>query len=254
LTTTSAIGKTKSVGGFVSALVALLLVAGCFGGGAEQRQGASQEQTQEQTQEQSGPPVTGNFVGKAPDEDAFVAIVAASPDEEEGQERDVRAYLCDGKRISEWFTGRADANELNLISEGGARLEGNLSPEASTGTITLKDDRTITYTADLATGIAGLYNVKVSDEGRVRGTSETGVILEGEIGEEPLEEPEEKEGAYLITGTITSPDGQAQDFRVLSASGPTENEYRYVVLEDGQIRGARKGRSTGSYLDAVTNY
>lgn len=228
-------------------LVALsLLVAGCFGGGP---QGDS---TQEE--EESASPVTGTFVGKASDEDAFVAIVAANPDEEGGQERDVRAYLCDGERVSERFTGTADGNELNLISEGGAQLEGNFSPEASTGTITLKDDRTITYTADLATGIAGLYNVTVSDGGRVRGTSETGGLLEGQIGEEPLEEPLEKEGAYLIIGTITSPDGQTLDLRALSASGPTENEYRYVVLEDGQIRGARKGRSTGSFIDAVSNY
>jgi hypothetical protein len=246
-TTTSGVVRPKSMGVFPSVLVALslLLVAGCFGGGPQA------DSTQEE--EESAPPVMGTFVGKASDEDALVAIVAASPDEAEGQERDVRAYLCDGKRVSEWFTGKADGNELNLLSEGGARLEGNLSPEVSTGTITLKDDRTLTYTADLATGIAGLYNVTVSNEGRVRGTSETGGLLEGQIGEEPLEEPEEKEGAYLITGTITSPDGQTLDWGVLSASGPTENEYRYVVLEDGQIRGARKGRSTDSFIDAVTN-
>jgi hypothetical protein len=89
-------------------------------------------------------------VGEAPDEEAFVAIVAAGPEEEEGQERDVRAYLCDGESVTEWFTGRADGNELDLTSEGDARLEGNLSTEASTGTITLGDDRTLTYTAELA--------------------------------------------------------------------------------------------------------
>ena len=73
------------MGVFVSALVALsLLVAGCGGGGP---QGDS-------------PPVTGSFLREVPDEEAFVAIVAASPDEEVGQERDVRAYLCDGELAS----------------------------------------------------------------------------------------------------------------------------------------------------------
>ncbi len=41
-----------------------------------------------------------------------MAIVAASP-EEERQERDVRAYLCDGEGLTEWFTGTADGNELD---------------------------------------------------------------------------------------------------------------------------------------------
>ena len=63
--------------GFVVLLVLWLLVAGCGGGGG----GGAQ---QEEEGQKAGPPVTGNFVGEAPDEDAFVALVAASPEEEEG--------------------------------------------------------------------------------------------------------------------------------------------------------------------------
>lgn len=235
--------RPKSIGVFVSALVALSLVAaGCGGSGA---QGGSQEE--------SAPPViTGSFVGQAPDADAFVALVADSP-EEEGQERDVRAYLCDGESITEWFTGRAEGNELDLTSEGGAHLEGNLSTEASTGTITLDDERTLTYTAELARGVAGLYNVTISEEGGVRGTSETGGLLEGQLGEE-----EEMSGEEVrpISGTFTSAEGQEVSFGVLGRE-PDPDEYRWIVLEDGQAKGAKKGASTGStsgFIDLESDF
>lgn len=235
--------RPKSIGVFVSALVALSLVAaGCGGSGA---QGGSQEE--------SAPPViTGSFVGQAPDADAFVALVADSP-EEEGQERDVRAYLCDGESITEWFTGRAEGNELDLTSEGGAHLEGNLSTEASTRTITLDDERTLTYTAELARGVAGLYNVTISEEGGVRGTSETGGLLEGQLGEE-----EEMSGEEVrpISGTFTSAEGQEVSFGVLGRE-PDPDEYRWIVLEDGQAKGAKKGASTGStsgFIDLESDF
>ena len=240
-TITSGVVRPKSMGVFVSALVALSLMAGCGGGGAQQ--GVSQEQ--------SAPPATGTFVGEASDEDAFVAIVAASPDKEEGQERDVRAYLCDGEGVTEWFTGRADGNELNLTSEGDALLEGNLSTEASTGTITLEEDRTLTYTAELARGVAGLYNVTISEEGRVRGTSETGGLLEGQLGADAEMRGEE---ARLIIGTFTSAEGQEVGLEVFGRE-PDAEEYRWIVLEDGEAKGAKKGARTGStsgYIDPGT--
>jgi hypothetical protein len=59
-----------------------LLVAGCAGGGGEYGGVGSGEEVAQ--------PVTGSFVGEAPDEEAFVALVAASPEDEEGQEREAR--------------------------------------------------------------------------------------------------------------------------------------------------------------------
>jgi hypothetical protein len=221
--------------GFVLVL-ALWVTAGCGGSGGEYGGGSQQQEEQKAT-----PPITGSFVGEAPDADAFVAIVAASP-EEEGQERDVRAYLSDGERLTEWFTGRAEGNELDLTSEGGARLEGNLSTEASTGTITVEDDTTLTYTADLARGVAGLYNVTISEEGRVRGASETGGLLEGQLGEE--EETRDEE-VRPISGTFTSAEGQVVSFGVLGREADPD-EYRWIVLEDGQAMGAKKSARTGS--------
>jgi hypothetical protein len=217
-------------------VLALWITAGCGGSGGEYGGGSPQQEAQK-----DAPPVTGSFVGEVPDAEAFVAIVAASP-EEEGQEREVRAYLCDSERLTEWFTGEAEGNELDLTSEGDARLEGNLSTEASTGTITLEDDRTLTYTADLARRVAGLYNVIISEEGRVRGTSETGGLLEGQLGGEQETRDEE---VRPIGGTFTSAEGQEVSFGVLGREADPD-EYRWIVLEDGQAMGAKKSARTGT--------
>src|SRR5918997_685032 len=94
-------------------VLALWLIAGCGGSGGEYGGGSPQQQEEQK----AAPPVTGSFVGEASDAEAFVAIVATSL-EVEGQERDVRVYLSDGERLTEWFTGTAEGNELDLTSEG----------------------------------------------------------------------------------------------------------------------------------------
>ncbi len=45
----------------------------------------------------------------------------------------MRAYLCDGQDINEWFWGTTEGNDLDLTSEGEAGLEGSLASEAATG-------------------------------------------------------------------------------------------------------------------------
>ena len=213
-------------------VLALWLVAGCGDGGGEDK---------------GSLPVTGSFVGSAQGEDeatdAFVAIVAAGPEERGQEERNVKAYLCDGESVTEWFTSTTQSNELDLFSEDGALFEGNLSTEASTGTIILEDDRTLTYTAELATGVAGLYDVSISEEGRVSGTSETGGLLEGQLGEE---EQRGEEELRPIRGSFTSAEGQQAGFEVLVRE-PEPEEYRWIVLEDGQVKGAKK-RAGGVFL------
>ena len=57
-------------------------------------------------------------------------------------------------------------NGFDLTSEGGAHLEGNLTAEASAAPPTLDDGGSFTFTADLTTGVAGLYDVVLSDKGR----------------------------------------------------------------------------------------
>src|SRR5215204_2359841 len=139
-------GLPKLVGLFVFALT-LWLIAGC-GGSPQEGDGQQQQE-----------PVVGEFAGEVSDANAFVALVAGEP--QDGEEaREVRAYLCDGREINEWFRGTAEGNKLDLASE------------ASTGTITLDDSESFIFTADPATGVAGLYEVVLSDNGQLLGTSQ----------------------------------------------------------------------------------
>ena len=246
--------RLRTIGG-VSALLALLLlvvVLGCQGGGGEYGGGYGGGE-QGGSKEEGAPPVTGSFVGVAPDaapeEEAFVALVASGTEEEGEAQRQVRAYLCDGQSINEWFNeGSVEGNELNLRSEGGARLEGSLATEAASGTITLDDGESFTFTADLATGAAGLYDVNVSEDGDVRGTSENGGRLEGMVAHQ-LEE----DGLYPLAGTISAADGQTLELVAVS-DDDEGGEYRWVVLSEGEVKGARKNVATGSssgYIDSA---
>ncbi|HZY57610.1 MAG TPA: hypothetical protein VFE09_07425, partial [Rubrobacteraceae bacterium] len=203
-------------------MLALLLLAGCA---PQEEKGAP---------EKGAPPVAGSFVGEAPDAAAFIAVVADVP-EAEGDEREVKAYLCDGQTVSDWFVGSVVGNDLSLSSNSGAQLEGQLTRDAATGTITDPNGDSISFDAPLATGIAGLYNVDVSSDGSLSGTSQTGGQLEGQLGN-LLEEND----TYPVSGTITPPDGQPQDFSALT-SPETSDQHRSIVLADGRIKGGNVG-------------
>ncbi len=211
----------------------LLVVVGC--GGASDQQEQQQSGGSQQEEEQKGAsPIAGSFVGEVPDTSAFIAIVADVP-EGEGEEREVKAYLCDGQTVSDWFTGSVVGNDLSLSSASEAQLEGQLNPEAATGTITDPNGDSVSFEAPLATGIAGLYNVSVASDGTLSGTSETGGQMEGQLGN-LLEE----NNTYPVRGTITPPDGQPQDFSALTAPNTTD-QHRWIVLADGQIKGGNVG-------------
>ena len=54
-----------------------------------------------------------------------------------------------------------------------------------------------------------------------------------------------------ISGNFTSAEGQEVSFGVLGRE-PDPDEYRWIVLDDGQAKGAKKGARTGStsgYID-----
>jgi len=207
----------------------LFVVVGC--GGVEQ----------EGSKEEGAPPVTGSFVGLAPDAapqgEAFIALVASGTEDEGEAQRQVMAYLCDGQSINEWFNeGSVEGNELNLTSEGGASLEGSLATEAATGTITLDEGEFFTFTADLAPDVAGLFDVNLSEDGDVRGTSENGGRLEGMVAHEL----EGEGGLYPVTGTVTASDGETLALKLVALTAEA-GEYRWIVLPDGEVRGGPKG-------------
>ena len=87
-------------------------------------------------------------------------------------------------------------------------------------------------------------------------TGAAGILkMSGMLGEElevSKSEPEgmvahqlEEDGLYPLAGTITAPDGQTLELVAVS-DDDEGGEYRWIVLEDGEVKGARKGVATGS--------
>ena len=93
--------------------------------------------------------------------------------------------------------------------------------------------------------------MNISDEGELRGTSEAGGRIEGEVAERPRQD-----GFYALTGTITPPNGDLLELDLATPSAVEDGEYRWVVLSEGEVKGARKNVATGSssgYIDPGSN-
>jgi hypothetical protein len=218
-------------------LVLSLLVGGCGVG-----QGGASGQDEQSTQK----PVVGEYVGTVSDKDAFVALVSEKPKEGE-EKREVRAYLCDGQKINEWFVGQARTNKLKLSSEGGARLDARLTDAAATGTITLPNGngKALSFEAPPATGVEGFYVVSVpSEEGQLSSTSTRGAQIQGS-----------RSGAQ-VGATITPPEEGGRkpvDFNV-SVPSIEEGDNRWILLAEGGklgIKGAKKGAQAGFIDESV---
>ena len=234
----------------VALLLLVLLVAGCGRGG--EPGGSQEEETEETTQQQEEEPISGTFVGDDvfviednSKVDAFLALVAKEPQVGEDQP-EVRAYLCDGRTINEWFDeGSVEGSEFDLTSDGGAQLLGSLKRDVDSswisGQILLADGTVLGFGAPPATtGIGGLYDVTISG-GQLSGTSDGGAQLEGRLADTLQED-----GLYPASGTITPSDGQPpQDFQAF-VTPDASGELRWIVLEDGRIKGGfKQGEGAG---------
>jgi hypothetical protein len=183
-------------------------------------------------------PVTGTFVGRVQGTKAFVAVVA-SPAREGQDRREVTVYVCDARRICELFSGTSSGDDFEASSDDdGAQAKGKLSAKAVTGTIELADRKPISYKASQATATAGLYDLTVSSNGRLRGASAAGVGLTGR-----------STAPRPGTGTLKLADGKRLKFDVTrySAGDPIRlraGQVRLIVLSGGQLRGAGKSRRT----------
>lgn len=183
--------------------------------------------------EQTPRPVAGTFVGKVPKSAMFVSVVAAPASKGE-ERRPVTVYVCDAERVCELLTGSATGNEFTAKAESGeGTADGELTRRQASGSIELQGGETLRYEAGRATAAAGVYNLTVSANGRIRGASATGVAL---TGTSTLPEPG--------TGTLKLADGSRLKFRVTRASseaGPLEaGQLRLIVLSNGQLRGVGK--------------
>jgi hypothetical protein len=234
--TSRSLFRARLAGLFLSTLFVLLVLVGCGGSGDGGE--ASKEKKTEAVESVAA--AAGEFVGAIPGADTFLALVAEEPQEQGSQEeREVRAYLCDGRQLNEWFSGSASGEELQLASENGVQLDATLASEGASGTLTLSDGESFEFLAAPATGVEGFYPVNVTSS-EVSGTSWRGGTLQGTRSGEQ------------ISGEITPPGGEEGEPIEVGITDPNieEGEDRWIVLsEDGELRikGAqRKATSSGS--------
>jgi hypothetical protein len=174
--------------------------------------------------------VEGTYVGTL--DGAFVAVSAA-PVAKGERRRQVAVFACDGDEVCEWLTGSAAGNSFKAISgDSDARARGSLTRRAATGTIELAGGETIEYRARRATAAAGLYTVRVAEDGQLEGASSGGVGL---TGRSTLPKPGR--------GTLKLADGTRLRFEAVRSSeartvGIESGEARVIVLPGGRLTGA----------------
>jgi hypothetical protein len=182
--------------------------------------------------ERRSAPVAGTFVGKLGGSGEFVAVVAAPPAKGEDR-RGVTTFVCDAEQVCEWFAGSAEGNNVVTKSEDGkTQAKVTLTKKAASGSVQL-DGKTGRYKASEATATAGLYDLKVSQSGKVTGASAAGVGLTGGVELPPPG-----------TGRLKLADGTRLRFEVTAnrsgEPGLRPGQLRLIVLPEGEARGAGK--------------
>lgn len=223
-------------------LVALLLVplTGCHNSDSPE-DGEAEQPVEVEEAVEAEDAVAGSFVGSVSGTRAFVAVVAAPAADEKGP-RDVEVYVSDGRRLSEWFSGSISNNSFVARSdEGDTEARGKLSGDSVTGTVELPGGKSVRFEAGPPSGPAGLYDLTISSDGDLSGSSRAGLGVKGEI---PLRE--------RGTGMLRLVDGQRLTFAI-SRNAPSDlirlqaGQVRLIVLPGGEVRGAGKSRpSTNS--------
>lgn len=187
-------------------------------------------------------PVSGTFAGKVPKSDAFVSV-AAEPAAKGQKRRAVAVFVCDAKRLCEWFSGAAAGNDFVARSDDRkAEATGKLTDKAVAGTIKLPGGKTLRYKAGQATATAGLYDLKVASNGKLTGASEAGVGVKGKSSLP-------KAG----TGELKLADGRRLKFAVAKSSDGSalrlgSGQARVIVLADGKLAGAATGSGESAYF------
>ncbi len=99
--------------------------------------------------------IAAAWTGKVDGTDAYIAIASNGTE--------LMAYVCDSQSVAQWFHGEAGKDKLDLVagtvdlSNETAKLIATLTQDSATGTVTLADGQTHTFTATKATGDGGLY-------------------------------------------------------------------------------------------------
>jgi hypothetical protein len=192
------------------------------------------------TPERKGKPVAGTFVGRVPETEAFVSVVASPPAKGEDK-REVTVFVCDARRVCEWYSGSATGNRYTATSAGGeAQARGRLSGKEAAGSVELPTGDRVSYKAGPAQAVAGLYDLTVNANGRLRGASASGVGL---TGQSSLPEPG--------SGTVKLADGKRIKFVVVRSSEDVRlgaDRARVIVLPDYKLKGAAKSGSDSTFF------
>jgi hypothetical protein len=176
------------------------------------------------------------FVGVTSDPGLFIALVAG-PEE-------ARGYLCNGTSSTVWCSGAAGST-LHLHATNGDEMTAHSIAGTLQGEASLADGRTLSFTAAPATGIAGLYEIVISD-GRVAGAAAGGRRLAGVVaGSLP-------DGTLLIAATVSTPDGGVRPLAVFSTPDAA-GEQRWIVLDDGRVTGAFKSGRGSGFIDPTND-
>jgi hypothetical protein len=193
------------------------------------------------------PFVGETFVGRTSDPETLVAIVLG--DEAGGEPRSARGYLCNGRlrTIDVWLTGEIAGDQLTLTAEDGSQLSGVRNAAGIGGAVTLGDGTSLLFTALPAEGIAGLYTVQMLSEGRMDGSSASGVTLVGELTADGA--PEAGRNAYAVTLTPATQD--AVPLTITTAT-TDDGEFRTIILSTGEGRGQGKTRKSRNWIDPDT--
>jgi hypothetical protein len=120
-------------------------------------------------------PRAGTYVGQLEGVIDVIGIDVTQADA--ANRRIVRAYLCDGEPGGDarWYSGVMVGNKVRLkSSDGETTLELKLGHGSATGFVIFVDGSVRGFTAPLAIGSGGIYEIEVTADDVARGVSLTG--------------------------------------------------------------------------------
>lgn len=94
------------------------------------------------------------YAGRTKDRSAAIAVAVLG--------NKAAAYLCDGRNVESWLSGRVDEDELKLTGKGGTSLEAELDDDGKlSGEVKINGDE-LDFTIGEAKKPAGLYRARGS--------------------------------------------------------------------------------------------
>jgi hypothetical protein len=174
----------------------------------------------------------GCFVSEAPDDESGPAGILAAVALDPGPVgmTGVRAYVCNGADVAEWFTADLASNEFSLTAEAGATLEGSIGPAGITGRFRALSGAEQSFGLHSATGAEGLYYIARSVDGRMFGASEGGAGVSYAATDQGIR------GAFVLPGGIVEPielPAESIALDVQSEDVSATASYRAIVAGNG---------------------